>query len=72
MVRELFNNSMWNYRGDASRDFLRVCRNYVCDYNLNSFVVMEIQIDLVKLQSNFQKLGLDGYDFVEIRGYAGG
>jgi exonuclease III len=70
----LQNNKIliWNCRGAASNAFYRFCKQYVVANKPDILVILETRCDPEKLRKTFNLLGYNGYDFTEVRGYAGG
>lgn len=73
MVSQLTNRIMiWNYRGEASKAFQRVCKQLVKENNPYIVVIVETRMEPHKLEKTFILLGFNILVRSEVRGFSGG
>ncbi|XP_058760448.1 uncharacterized protein LOC131633779 [Vicia villosa] len=63
---------MWNCRGAASREFRRVCYNFLKQINPSIVVIMETRMNPLNLANTFRSMGFDKLMGTDVQGFAGG
>lgn len=61
-----------NCKGEGNKSFFRVCNNNSQEIAHHIFIIMETRTGLGKLNKDFKQLGLTGYEFSRVKGFAGG
>lgn len=59
---------VWNYRGEASKIFQRVCKKYVKECQLDAFIVLETRMGPGRLSKKIKALKFDGYEYTHVKG----
>lgn len=49
-----------------------MCKYYLLKNHIDLLVVMETRVDPNKLLKQFNKMSFDGFEYTDVRGYAGG
>lgn len=71
MISQFLSCLFWICQRASNKDFYRVCNSYAQEKKSDIFVVIETRSDPGNLKRDFSRLGFNGFDFSESKGFAG-